>query len=490
MGGEGESEEAYVARIEAMKKMRNTGTILDFQGTPTIAVAGSAQEAFNENWTTAEHDTGVAYICPWEDPHAGFPEHSRRCARALDDAGVNVHMRSLDPSLQWHMHFEVGGADMVALREQYDDLLTKSIAQYSVEIYQVVPDDSLLQRLTTHRFIDPKQLAIINRYRIISCVFERDRVSEHAVRCLNRVGMVWVANDTDKAMLERCGVERVAVVPIPHFAGDPLLKLRELPRLAGPVRFYHIGKWEPRKSHNEMIGLFLMTFKPGEAKLYFKTSTTAPDFSQYESHDDYMAQDPSFHSGPRGPHTDRLVIPYPSGPAKSVQRWLTDTRVKANGWTLESVNKDVHLIQRRISAEQIRQLHRMGDIYLSLSRGEGFDMPAYDSKLAGNMLVYTPSGGPQMYAGNSDVMLPFSGTIKAHPFYRWGDAEYGDWDMAEGAKVIRRAYDQFRQRGPVLRTLDSLRAPAVGAKMRKLVDEVLTQGKHIVERIKDGEEQT
>jgi hypothetical protein len=431
--------------------MKKTGTILDYQGPATIAVAEGESEAFNENWTAAEHEHGVAYICPWEDPYAGFPEHSRRCARALDDAGMHVHMRSIDPSIQWHMHFEVGGADKVALREQYDDLLTKSIKNYLVEIYQVVPDDAILQRLTTHRWLDPDQLAVVNSFRIISCVFERDRVSEHAVRALNRVAQVWVANDKDRLMLHEHGVERVEVVPIPYFPSDPMVALRGVPRQPGPVRFYHIGKWEHRKAHHEMLGAFMMAFKPGEAKLYFKTSTKAPDFGDY-----------------------------PSSPEESVHRWMENDQVRRNGWTVEIANKNIHLIKRRIPPSQITQLHKLGDVYLSLSRGEGFDMPAYDAKLAGNLMVWTPSGGPQMFASARDYHVPFSGKVRCHPFYKWGDARYGDWEYGDAVLAMRMARQGVLNGWNKLADEDALAllsAEAVGQKMRSLIQEVVDDGK-------------
>jgi hypothetical protein len=434
---------------------------------------------FHPGWREAEHEEGVAYICPWEDPYAGFPEHSRRCARSLDDAGVHVQLRSVDPSIQWHMFFEVGGADKLDLRGEYNDLLSKTFKKLMAEVYQIVPNDELLQKLTTSRWLDAEQVEATNRFRIISCVFERDRVTDYTVEALNRVGMVWVANRKDEAMLKGQGVERVAVVPIPHFPDDPLLKMQGRERRPGPVRFYHIGKWEPRKAHHEMLGAFLMAFKPGEAKLYFKTSTKAPKYSEYEKLDDYLAQGPTLDSGPRDAKSDRLIIPYPSSPDKSVHQWMGDTRVLKNGWTIELANQDIHLIRQRVPPEQIRLLHSMGDVYLSLSRGEGFDMPAYDAKLAGNRLVFTPSGGPQDYATvGSDLMVAAEGDVPCHPFYRWSGARYLDWRYAHAIEALRHARQRvlsgkYTGVDPVP---SAFTAAEVGQKMRELIGEVIERG--------------
>lgn len=440
--------------------------------------------AFHPGWRGAEHEEGVAYVCPWEDPHAGFPEHSRRCARALDDTGTRVHLRSIDPSIQWHTYFEVGGTDKGDMREQYNDLLGNTLKKLLVEVYQVVPSDELLQKLTTSRWLDSKQVEQVNHFRVISCVFERDRVSDYAVKAFNRVGMVWVANHKDRDMLERCGVERVAVVPIPHFPDDPLLKMQGRERRPGPVRFYHIGKWEARKAHHEMLGVFLMAFKPGDAKLYFKTSTKAPDFGKYETTEGYLAQVPSFQSGPHGVHTDNLIIPYPSSPEQSVHEWMKDERVADNGWTIELANQDIQLIKQRVPAERIRLLHSMGDVYLSLSRGEGFDMPAYDAKLAGNRLVFTPSGGPQDYATvGSDLMVAATGDVPCHPFYRWEGARYLDWSYDDAIEALRHARErvlsgQYTDFDPVP---PEFIAKEVGQRMRKLIGEVIERGTKLCE---------
>ena len=466
---------------------KKTGTILDYQGAITSPVPGREDEAFHPNWGPAAHEAGVAYICPWEDPAAGFPEHARRCARALDDAGMPVHLRSLDASMQVHMHFEVGGADTVALQEQYDDLLSKTFDKTLVEIYQVVPDDALLQRLTTHQHLDPRHLAIINRFRVLSCVFERDRVSEHAVRAFNAVGEVWVANLKDMRMLMDCGVERVAVVPIPHFDNDPLLRLRGRKRQPGPVRFYHIGKWEPRKAHHEMLGAFLMAFKPGDAKLYFKTSTRAPDYGAHETTADYLAQNPSFQSGPPGAHMDNLIIPYPSSPEASAHQWAKDERVQANGWTIELINANIYLIKRRIPSRQIVKLHELSDVYLSLSRGEGFDMPAYDATLCGNLLVYTPSGGPQDYESGG-IRVPAKGSVQCHPFYKWGDARYLDWEYQDAVHALRAAKRRIEAGwGFETQIQPALRGEAVGSAMRDHLRRVLDNGQRFLEEQRERE---
>lgn len=267
-------------------------------------------------------------------------------------------------------------------------------------------------------------------------------------------------------MLASCGVKRVAVVPIPHFADDPLLSFQGRKRRPGSTRFYHIGKWEPRKAHHELLGAFMLAFEPGEAKLYFKTSTKAPDYAKYEKH-------------PAG-RLDKMIerpVPYPS-PEQSIHMWVEHPGVKAKGWTVEAVNANIFFIRRRLSDAQIKQLHNTGDVYVSLSRGEGFDMPAYDAKIAGNRMVYTPSGGPQDFARKSDFQVPSSGLVPCHPFYRWDDAHYLDWDYTEAVYQLRQADAavQSEASDPPLPVQLDFRSDRVGKHMLDLVKQVAREG--------------
>jgi glycosyltransferase involved in cell wall biosynthesis len=417
-----------------------------------------AEQGFHDlgkQWRKADHRQGVVYLCPWEDPYGGFPEHSRRCARALSLTGLPVHMQSIDPSRQLYALSDETAKELGEVHLQYQDLLETSLAKVLVEVHQLVPEEEYLHRLLVHPHIDAEQLARINRFRVVYTVWERDRVPEHVVRYLNAMGQCWVANPHDLEMLARCGVaeERIRVVPIPFRDDDPHLAFRWRTRTPGPPRLYHIGKWEPRKNHHDMIGAYLMAFEPGEARFSLKTSTSAPQMPEY-----------------------------PRTPDESVTWWLEHPGVKEQGWTLDLFNRDVSIYREHISDEMLLQMHRMGDIYLSLSRGEGFDMPAFDAKLSGNLMVYTPSGGPQSFASEQDVRVEPIGTIPCHPIYRWGDAEYLDWSVVEAAGRLREAVRRVRQgiRGEV--DLSGFTMAAVGDRMRSYVAEVLDAGHRTLEQ--------
>ncbi len=101
-------------------------------------------------------------------------------------------------------------------------------------------------------------------------------------------------------------------------------------------------------------------------------------------------------------------------------------------------------------------------------------MPAFDAKLSGNLMVFTPSGGPQDFAGELDLRVAPTGTVPADPFYEWPeDATYLDYELDDAAAAIQAAIkivrDGRRTRG---RSLVDFTATSVGAAMASSLEEM------------------
>lgn len=354
----------------------------------------------------ATHELGVLYQAPWERLADGFNEHARRNARALALTGCPVQLRG------------VGGKNFGverSLMDQMGPLLDASIGRYSVQVQQLIITEALAQAMGRHRFLSEEEFAVINHYRVLYSVWERDRVSPIIATFLNRMGQVWVACYRNVAMLVRSGVDhdKIRVVPVPYFDDDPLLKLRGRTRRRGVPRFYHIGKWEPRKAQDKILEAFMTAFRPGEATLTVKTSP--------------------WNTAGEG---------YPASPDA-----ILATLLPMNGWTEDNYKNSIEIIVKRLTDAELVALHGFGDIYVTLSRGEGFDMPAFDAKLAGNRMVYTPSGGPVDFAGPNDLLVPETGAIACHSFYGWEkESTYLDFDLDHAATAMQLAAREIRNR--------------------------------------------
>lgn len=418
---------------------RLTGTILDYAEREGATGDVGHRQMYRPG-IAAEHAVGVRFQGPWEQVADGFHEHVRRQARALALVGCPVHLTSLRPL----MHYgAVAGSEEERVLQLVAPLTDAKIARAAVHVQMTVPGEGQLSRLVgfsqaAMRVLAPDDIARILASRVIYTVWERGPAPPADVKALSRVGQAWTACRQNRDMLVASGLdpEKVRVVPLPYFDDDPLLELAKRARKARKVpRFYHIGKWEPRKDQHRMIGCFLRAFKPGEAELYLKTSRFAPKLPDY-----------------------------PQNALASVQKWMTEDPIAiANGWrspaTLLIEPDDEVEVQKalgfmgikiydtRLSEEQIRGLHGACDVYLSLSHGEGWDMPAFDAKLAGNGLIYTESGGPQDFAAEDDARIPTKGLISCHALYNWAEgSKYIDFDDDEVESAMR-AYAEVTRAG-------------------------------------------
>jgi glycosyltransferase involved in cell wall biosynthesis len=367
-------------------------------GIPVGAVA--AGDNFFGVGAPAEHPFGVLYQGPWETLHDGSCRAVRLHARALATTGLPVQLKSFNHTV---MHdgvvlpvFEAGVEKVV--QDEVLDLTRTSVSQYGVMIRHLVPRsaESLRQLLVPRSAVLDDIAAMsatrerLMRSNIIYSVWERDRIPEEIARVMSRAGCCWVPCAQNRVALITSGVpeERVTVVPHPF---DPASRLA----VEGPKRvptgrkdFLSIGIWQPRKALHEAVGAFLRTFSPDEATLTVKTTPT---------------------SWPG----------YPT-PQDSLRLWASDERVIAKGWSLSVMKGRVRMIVRRLSDDEITELHLASSIYLSPSHGEAWGLGAYDAKVAGNRLVHVPWGGTEDFCDRGDVAIPYTlGPVD--PTYRWDE---------------------------------------------------------------------
>lgn len=417
--------------------MGRTGTIFDFASNSDFIDTdiGMDENGVVNRGEPAKHQEVVQYIAPWSDKFDGLAEHSRRCARALSDSGEVVQL--LNHALVQDVDPEV--------EESVKDLTHVDAGSARLRLIQGVPSESFLAKHVTHRFLTGEGLAARNSCTVFSVVTEYEGISPTMVGLFNRARQVWTACERSKRMLEESGVEaeKLHVVPVPFFPNDPLLKLQGRQRRPGPPRFLHIGKWEKRKAQHEILGAFMMAFGPGQAQLVIKTSKYAPKFKDYPSH-----------------------------VGESVRKWLEDERVRANGWNESTIHPSIRMITEHVPAEKIVTLHEWADCYVSLAHGEGFDMPAFDAKIAGNRLVYTASGGPEDFAAEDDIAVPFEGHEPADLWYEWGEQAKWTKSTAENAVAsLKKAADLVGKAATPVNA-ERFSAENVGARMRELLEPI------------------
>ena len=127
--------------------------------------------------------------------------------------------------------------------------------------------------------------------------------------------------------------------------------------------FYSIGAWDARKGLEALIATFAQTFAPHEpVTLLVKTSRSTGEGAFVESHARAILEDCARSSG--RPRANVVVIPADD-----------------------------------IGIGTIDAIHAMGDCYVSLSRGEGWGLGAFDAASLGKPVLITGWGGQLDYLG-------------------------------------------------------------------------------------------
>jgi glycosyltransferase involved in cell wall biosynthesis len=250
---------------------------------------------------------------------------------------------------------------------------------------------------------------------ILYTVWERDRISDELVSTMSRVAENWVPCEQNAEMLRNAGVGNVHVVPHPFDPADDICKLTRR-KAQKEKRFYHIGRWEPRKGQAELLLAYLRAFAPGEAYLTLK-----------------------YHGG--------KWKDYPE-PHEAVTSALADEAVVANGWTRRNLDAGVKMIEGHLRRDQILKLHFHNNIYVSASHGEAWNLPAFEAKLAGNRLVYVAYGGEKDFAESAADLAIVPIMEPVHPSYGWEpNAKWAGYtmQMLEGAFKAAKSPKHFYQ---------------------------------------------
>lgn len=206
-------------------------------------------------------------------------------------------------------------------------------------------------------------------------VWETNRLPQHWPPLLNATDLVIVPTRWNRDVFVASGV-RTPVTVVPHVATIPEPGDRGATLGLDPddFAFYTIGRWDERKAVFLAIEAYLRAF---------------------------TADDPVVLVVKTGP---RLEMPPGQWGAGNPLSWTTP-------WQVASLVRQfrhpphVHLEVAPWSDDRIAGLHTRGDCYLTLARGEGWGMGAFDASAYGNPVVATGWGGFLEYLDPSSAFL-------------------------------------------------------------------------------------
>lgn len=395
----------------------------------------------------ADHAYGVLYQGEWETENDGNAFAVRKHARALADAGLPVLLKSFSNVVVRDGVPEpvptVGLPERV--RQEVRGLHRTSVSRVLPMVkHMVVGNADRLTRVLMRGIVGPADRAELvigaqqTAYQgtIVYSVWERSVIDESIARHLSLMAENWVPCQHNAELLRKAGVERVRVVPHPYDPHDDICKLvNRTPDSSGWKLFYSIGKWEPRKGYANLIIAFLQAYKPTD-KAVLTIKYSGGQWRDY-------------------PSPDEAVLLALSLPA-----------VQANGWTAETITGRLVLLGKKLPRSRIVELHYRNNIYVNSSHGEGWCLPAFEAKLAGNALVHVAYGGTPDFAHIRDRRVPFRmGPV--HSSYGWEpEAQWAVYDIEQLSEALKLAEVPERFLQPA-GFADRFTNTAIGWKMRE-----------------------
>lgn len=212
---------------------------------------------------------------------------------------------------------------------------------------------------TTVQIVTPNEMrAAPGRRNIGICCWETDRIPPHWAIQLNSFDEIITTCHANKKAFERSGVSvPIYVVPFPAFREDYKLDGVEPFEIPGVPEettiYYNISQWSHKKGVDAAIRSYFLAFQNQESVLLV--------LKGYVDMNDQ-----------RG---DASKV---AGAVEEIKKAMRLPRYPR-----------VYITDRVMDEEGIRKLHKMGDCYVNMSRGEGWGIPAFDALCYGNELITT-----------------------------------------------------------------------------------------------------
>lgn len=371
---------------------------------------------------------GVRYIS-YRGP-GGYGEAARRTMRALEGAGAALTWTPMVDGRGWGSWHQPARGPSVGDPE-FDRLCNRRLA-CDVAVIHTVPE-----------YFPPWRRKLPGVKLFGSFAWETDRLPRHWPPLLESVDELIVPCEWNRQVARACGVTRPIHV-VPHPPPGPSAEPGPIPVADhGEYVFYSIGDWSHRKAIDLLVRTYLDHFRGDEAvHLVLKTS----------AHDGTVRL-------PRG-------LGWPT-------RWTLRRLVG-----LRRRSPRITLLAGPVGEQVIAGLHQRGDCYVSLTRGEGWGLGAFDAAAAGKPVIMTGYGGQRDFLPepHADLvgyrLVPVRagrGSTSYTPDQRWAEPDLEDAACRMRAACRDPAGATRRGAGLRAHVEGHFDAAAIGARLRGLL---------------------
>ncbi len=250
--------------------------------------------------------------------------------------------------------------------------------------------------------------------------WETDRLPDQWLDILGRFDRVVVPSHFNADVFASSGLP-VPIAVVPHIARPVSASEPSAAKLAEDSRFvvYLVATWSTRKAILDAVEAFVTAFGADD-DVVLVIHTTPEDLVAKARPTSGRAS--SRHEG---------------------SSWFTLARTLAGRSNLP----EIVLSTRTLSEAEMDDLHRRGDCYLSLSRGEGWGLGAFDAAAWGKPVIVTGWGAtPEFLPDGYPYLVDYDliATTDDEPDAFWNPAPGGRWAKARvshAATLLRHVYE-------------------------------------------------
>jgi glycosyltransferase involved in cell wall biosynthesis len=281
-----------------------------------------------------------------------------------------------------------------------------------------------------------RQLSVeaAGRLLVAYTTWETDRLPAGRVTVLNRYDRVLVPSRFNAAVFDASGVIAPIFV-VPHIARPARpTDIKPQPATGATFVFYLLAAWSTRKAILDTVAAFAAAFTDRDDVVL--VIHTTPE-------DKIAAARPARGGQPAGQHDHAT--------------WFTLANALAGRRRLPKIT----LSTRWLTRAGVDALHLRGDCFVSLSRGEGWGLGAFDAAAHGNPVVVTGWGGTLEYLPSDYPYLveyELVPTITEEPDVWWQPQPGEHWAkarIAHAASLLRHVFehrDEARSWGGALKS--------------------------------------
>ena len=397
--------------------------------------------------STTDVPAAVRWVGSWEQAHDGTAIITRRMARALDAAGLPVFL----PGAGFWTREQIEPAVMA----EVDALVARTPRALPAQIHHIVPHEPRLRAaLYPGRSLEKDQEGAESRHATMALFSVWEQIPDREWRFsamaiyLRKFARHIVPCEMNRKVLQLAGVrdDRIHVIPHPYDTHEAEALMDRPARAPGPVRFYSIGKWEPRKDPMTLIRAFLCAMslvaepeKKGHLTLYTSDWWRGGDYPR-----------------PAEALAKACELLGMTSRLREAQRWVT--------------------IDTRPHASLVPEHHR-NDVYVTASHGEAWGMPAHDAVVAGNLVLAPGWGGFEAFVPEAGH-LPYR-LVQAHPRYAHPWDTTGLWAHVDEQVLAERLHAILEEpslaaRVPFSEESAAAQSPeAVGQALREVVERMV-----------------